>query len=158
MCNEISKKFILPKTGIEVTAFSDGRFEYINSHGEPMCILGAVQSNGTLKLGVRKGNVRDDIAAHLIIANLFLPNPNGSTKVEWKDGNKCNNAVSNLRWKAKGKGTTNSILSRSCTEIPKNYKDIDRSKRETEMFIIEAHGEEYKFIKTLSYNPKLPIE
>jgi len=153
-----SKKFKLPKSGVIVTAYDDGHFEYTNIYGEHLSILGSVQSNGTLKLGVRGNGTRDDIAAHLIIANLFLPNPNGSTKVEWKDGNKCNNAVSNLRWKAKGKGTTNSILSRSCTEIPKNYKDIDRSKRETEMFIIEAHGEEYKFIKTLSYNPKLPIE
>jgi hypothetical protein len=35
---------------------------------------------------------------HELVAETFLPNPDGKTKVRHKDGNKKNNSAANLEW------------------------------------------------------------
>lgn len=39
-----------------------------------------------------------DARVHMLVAEAFLPNPNGRVYVRHKDGNKANNAVDNLEW------------------------------------------------------------
>ena len=39
-----------------------------------------------------------NFAVHRIVANAFIPNPNGYTEVNHKDYNKKNNCVDNLEW------------------------------------------------------------
>ena len=43
------------------------------------------------------GPTRTEIA-HRLVARAFIPNPDGKTEVNHKDGNKLNNHVSNLEW------------------------------------------------------------
>ena len=35
---------------------------------------------------------------HRIVANAFIPNPNGYTEINHKDYDKTNNCVENLEW------------------------------------------------------------
>lgn len=41
---------------------------------------------------------RKNFAIHKIVANAFIPNPNGYTEVNHKDYNRLNNQVDNLEW------------------------------------------------------------
>lgn len=41
---------------------------------------------------------RKNFAIHRIVANAFIPNPNGYTEVNHKDFNRLNNCVENLEW------------------------------------------------------------
>ena len=39
-----------------------------------------------------------NFAVHRIVANAFIPNPNGYTEINHKDYDKTNNCVENLEW------------------------------------------------------------
>jgi hypothetical protein len=39
-----------------------------------------------------------NFAVHRIIANTFIPNPNGYTEINHKDYDKTNNCINNLEW------------------------------------------------------------
>ena len=41
---------------------------------------------------------RKNFAIHRIVANAFIPNPNGYTEINHKDYNRLNNCVENLEW------------------------------------------------------------
>ncbi len=49
----------------------------------------------SMLIGGRKGK---RVMIHRVVAELFLPNPEKKRTVNHKDGNKQNNAVSNLEW------------------------------------------------------------
>lgn len=70
---------------------SYGGFRTINSHVlKPIGLNGKYQN---VNLGI--GN---KVRVHKIVATAFVPNPNNLPCVDHIDGNKHNNAASNLRW------------------------------------------------------------
>lgn len=56
------------------------------------------KANGYLTLDLYVGNKRTKIPVHRVVAEAFIPNPDNKPTVDHKDGNRKNNAVSNLRW------------------------------------------------------------
>lgn len=58
----------------------------INSHGYPCVTIKF--DNGTQKV----------VAVHRLIAKTFIPNPENNPQINHIDGDKTNNAVSNLEW------------------------------------------------------------
>lgn len=50
-----------------------------------------------LRMTIKKGKAVT-VKAHRLIAQTFLPNPENKPHINHKDGNKMNNAVSNLEW------------------------------------------------------------
>ena len=51
-----------------------------------------------------------NFAVHRIVANAFIPNPNGYTEVNHKDYNKKNNCVDNLEWVSSSQNKQHSYL------------------------------------------------
>lgn len=56
------------------------------------------RANGYLTVDLYKDNKPIKVTVHRLIAEAFIPNPDNKPCVDHKDGNRQNNAVSNLRW------------------------------------------------------------
>lgn len=58
----------------------------------------AICGTGYWKVGLYKNGVMKNHNVHRMMAVAFIPNPNGYTQVNHKDGNKMNCKLSNLEW------------------------------------------------------------
>lgn len=58
----------------------------------------AVDVHGYLYYSLSEGGKDRRYAAHRLVAEAFIPNPEGKPEVNHKDGNKHNNSVDNLEW------------------------------------------------------------
>lgn len=63
---------------------------------------GNINSYGYRVVSLTKDGVKKDHKVHRLVAMAFIPNPNDYGCVNHKDGNKLNNAMSNLEWCTKG--------------------------------------------------------
>ena len=92
----------------------------------------AIQSSGYRMLGGHsaKGN-RWHSLVHRLVAELFIPNPEGLPQVDHWDRNKLNNRVENLRWVTQGQNRQNTV-GRGCCKRGSRWKAY-----------IGAHGQKY---------------
>lgn len=63
----------------------------------PRLILGSKTKQGYLSILVGGRNGKR-MMQHRLVALLYIPNPSNKPTINHKDGNKTNNAVSNLEW------------------------------------------------------------
>ncbi len=56
------------------------------------------KANGYLYVDLYRGNKRSKRPVHRLVAESFVPNPEGKPTVDHADGNRQNNKASNLRW------------------------------------------------------------
>ena len=56
------------------------------------------KANGYLTVDLWKDNKPLKITIHRLLAEAFIPNPDGKLTVDHKDGNRLNNSLENLRW------------------------------------------------------------
>ena len=57
-------------------------------------------ANGYLTVDLYKDNKSHKVTVHRLLAEAFIPNPENKPCIDHKDGNRQNNALSNLRWAA----------------------------------------------------------
>lgn len=74
-----------------------------------------------------KNGLRKDIALHRIVINVFSNNPNNLPQVNHIDGNKRNNAISNLEWCTNGENQTHAF--KMGLRYPKKGKDHPNSSK-----------------------------
>lgn len=67
-----------------------------NKHGRP--VSQSVQVSGYKRVTLSKDNKPSTKLVHRLVAEAFIPNPNGYNIVNHKDENKLNNIVTNLEW------------------------------------------------------------
>lgn len=53
---------------------------------------------GYVQISLYNGKKIQSIRVHRVVARVFIPNPQGLTEVNHKDGDKANNHVDNLEW------------------------------------------------------------
>lgn len=80
---------------------------------------------GRLRLQVKGGNVRKFI--HRCVAEAFLDRPEGKSVVDHIDGNRSNNALTNLRWTTQSENLLNGKVRKS--SLPKNIIRYGRGYR-----------------------------
>lgn len=98
----------------------DGRFRVFEDGSINRIVNGVETPAKTYKAGGRNGKGQYVYVAycengkqphyllHRLIASAFLPNPDGKREINHIDGNRENNAVSNLRWSTRAETTTRS--------------------------------------------------
>lgn len=55
-------------------------------------------TNDYLTVDLYKDNKSEKVTVHRLLAEAFIPNPDGKPCIDHKDGNRRNNALCNLRW------------------------------------------------------------
>ena len=94
-----------------------------NKTGREKILIPHKLSNGYLGINLYDGNKRSCyLLIHRLVAQAFLPNPNGYRIINHKDENRSNNSVNNLEWCSYkynlNYGNRNSKLSNSLTNNP----------------------------------------
>lgn len=92
--------------------------------------------NGYLYVNFNICGKRQNFAVHRIVANAFIPNPNGYKEVNHKDYNKANNCVENLEWVTGSQNTIHSYL--------KEENKLIRSKQ------VEQYSKSGEYIRTFN--------
>ena len=64
-----------------------------------------VTAKGYLRIDLYKDTARKHCRVHRLVAQAFIPNPQGFDTVDHIDGNKKNNCISNLQWLSNGDNT-----------------------------------------------------
>ena len=61
-------------------------------------VIGSVDHGGYRRYALCKNSTTKSISAHRLVAETFIPNPEGKRTVNHKNGNKLDNRVENLEW------------------------------------------------------------
>lgn len=94
----------MTEKGITVLSLFDGKYgassdgEIISYVGRTKKLIGKIGKSGYRMVVLTINGKKQYHNVHRIIAKAFIPNPKGLREVNHKDGNKLNNAVSNLEW------------------------------------------------------------
>lgn len=68
-----------------------------------------IKDNGYESVKIKPFNKLRTLYVHRLVAEAFIPNPNGYKDVDHKDGNKMNNVVSNLEWVTRHENLTRAV-------------------------------------------------
>lgn len=116
-----------------------GRIRNVKTHRERKPDMNSC-GYGRLRLQVKGGNVRKFI--HRCVAEAFLVRPETKCVVDHIDGNRSNNAVSNLRWTTQSENLLNGKVRKS--SLPKNIIRYGRGYR----WRVRVEGEVHISAKT----------
>ena len=61
-------------------------------------IISGEEVFGYIQVALYKKGKRKMVRVHKLVAEMFIPNPNGYTSINHKDWNRKNNIVDNLEW------------------------------------------------------------
>lgn len=85
--------------------FIDGEDVYVQKASGMHKLCKWVDNVGYYQVVWRENGKRKYVRVHRLIAETLLPNPNNLPQVDHKDGNKLNNALSNLEWVSNAENT-----------------------------------------------------
>lgn len=120
-----------------------------------------ISNRGYQRVALCKDGKNKTVHVHRLVAEAFVPNPNGYDTVDHIDGNKLNNNADNLQWLSRGENIRKAGDKRNqgaipviCVETGKVYPSICEAARELHITpaIISAIAKgEYKSYRNLSF-------
>lgn len=116
----------------------DGR---IWSHRSNKFLKCFSSKEGYIRLELNKDGLAKNLTVHRLVAQAFIPNPEGKSEVNHIDGNKSNNHVSNLEWVTRSENMVHAIKNNLQT-INKGIKNPNAKLTEEQVEFIRAN---YKF-------------
>lgn len=88
--------------------------------------------NGYLYVGLCRNGKEKKFKVHRLVAEAFLPNPEGLPEINHIDENKTNNVVSNIEWASRrynmNYGTIQERIATALTNHPARSKPVEASK------------------------------
>lgn len=94
----------------------EGRYQVSNlgrlkslTRKTPCIMVPVVHHTGYVHASLVKDRKRYNVNVHRIVAEAFIPNPEGKKTVNHIDGNKSNNVVSNLEWSTQKENINHAI-------------------------------------------------
>lgn len=120
-----------------------------------------ISNRGYLRVPLCKDGKIKNAHVHRLVAEAFIPNPNGYDTVDHIDGNKLNNNADNLQWLSRGDNIRKAGDKRNqgsipiiCVETGKVYKSVHQASKELHIAVATisaiAKGE-YKSYHKLSF-------
>ena len=120
-----------------------------------------ISNRGYLRVNLSKDKTVKSVHLHRLVAEAFVPNPNGYDTVDHIDGNKLNNNADNLQWLSRGENIRKAGNKRFCgakpiicVETGKVYKSVHQASKELHIAVATisaiAKGE-YKSYHKLSF-------
>lgn len=105
---------------------------------------------GYLQATIMAGGEQKTCKIHRVVALAFLAKPNGKDQINHKDGNKTNNAVSNLEWVTASENALHAVRTGlstppNITRLP-GWKTFNAKLTETDV----AHVLDLRFVERLS--------
>lgn len=88
---------VVPGTGNKIEVSNEGRMRSL-LRGNPYVLKAQKDSKGYYRVRVTVDRIKITYKVHREVAKAFLPNPSNCPQVNHIDGDKTNNAVSNLEW------------------------------------------------------------
>lgn len=115
---------------LDILVNSIGQVFAPDCHGNCRWTFGSRSGDGYMQITINKVHYKP----HRLVAETFLPNPEGKPEVDHRDRNRSNNCVDNLKWATKVENRRNrsdvdNVTSRG---IPHRYEDekaYDRARR-----------------------------
>ena len=99
------------------------------------------QTKGYLRISLRNDNKQQkNYLIHRLIAEHYIPNPEGKPQVDHKNRNRTDNRVENLRWATNGENNHNKLIQKHNTSGHKN---------------ISYHKTQHKWVFTKIYEKKI---
>ena len=78
------------------------------------------KQTGYYKVNLSKDGISKTKYIHRIVAEAFIPNPEGLPQIDHIDRNKANNCVSNLRWVSRKQNLRNTSSNRKVINLDTN--------------------------------------
>lgn len=121
--------------------------QVINTRTGKVRALDLNKHTGYYLIDLYKNNKRTKKAVHRLVAQAYIPNPNGLPEVNHKDSDRTNNHVSNLEWVTSSGNSFHAVKSGRRDHVARmSQKDIE------EAYKLVMKGNSYKQVSELLEN------
>ena len=108
-----------------------------------------IDNHGYVKVDLYKNGIARRERVHRLVSNAFIPNPENKPQVNHKNGNKLDNAVSNLEWATPKENMQHASANNLVNRIPnygmRGHKNPNAGAKGKPIRVVET-GKEYKNI------------
>ena len=143
----------MPEVGKPIPGY-EGLYE-VSNHGRISNFRKVLKTykinSGYVAFKLQKDGKRKSILLHRLVAELFVPNPNGKPEVNHIDGNKENNRADNLEWVSSSENKSHAKASGLWT-YNEPGKGVKQSSTKSRFHNVRWDNSRQKWVGAVSWN------